>query len=259
MDHKKFQDNISSYLSGDLTDKEAEDFEIHSLNCLTCRDALLFQKTVDLCIKDFIKTAEVPILERVLNTELFLKEIQKDQAKDAKVPLVELIKDKLAGLSKRWNIIERIESLKSGLTFPLTVAPLGATRGAEQQKNAFSVGQSVLLSLEPPQDGYVAVFHYDSQGNLRLIFPRKKGDVSLVKSGEEKRITMKVTEPIGKQWLKAVFFQHDLIKLEKLDPEDESSGLAMIEGFLDALPNLKTGEWMETEHEFEVVPSRHKN
>jgi len=108
MDHKSSRINISSYLSGDLPDKEAEDFEIHSLNCMTCRDALLFQKTVDLCIKDLLKLKRC-LPWTSLDMELFLKEIQKDQTKDAKVPLVELIKDKLAGLSKRWNIIERIE------------------------------------------------------------------------------------------------------------------------------------------------------
>ena len=32
-----------------------------------------------------------------------------------------------------------------------------------------------------------------------------------------------------------------------------SSGLAVIEAFLDAIPKLKANEWMETEYEFEVT------
>ena len=50
-----------------------------------------------------------------------------------------------------------------------------------------------------------------------LIFPREKGDVSLVKSGQEKRIGMKIEEPIGKQWLKIVYFEKELIRLEKIE------------------------------------------
>ena len=44
--------------------------------------------------------------------ESFLKEIQKDQAKGAKVPLVELIKGKIEEFTKRLNIVEKLRILK---------------------------------------------------------------------------------------------------------------------------------------------------
>jgi len=250
MDHKEFKAEISRYLSGDLSGEQLEEFEVHYINCLGCRDALLLQKTVDSCIKEYIKTSEIPALERVLDIEGFLKEIQKEKAK---IPLSDLIKNKILSITKRLNLIEQITSLKSILTFPLEIVPLGATRGPEEQKNLYSVGQTVVLSIEAPRDGHIAVFHYDSEGNLRLVFPRKKDDVTFAKSKEEKRIGMKVTEPAGKQWLKAVFFGREVIKPPKIGLEEDTSGLTTIEAFLDAIPNLKKDEWMESEYEFNVT------
>jgi hypothetical protein len=170
-----------------------------------------------------------------------------------KVMMDDLEKNQIALISKKLNATERIKSLKSALSFPFEVVPLGATRGEVQRGKVYSIGEALIVSIEAPRDGHIAVFHYDSEGNLRLVFPRKKDDVTFAKSKEEKRIGMKVTEPAGKQWLKAVFFGRQVIEPEKICLEEDTTGLAAIEGFLDAIPNLEKDEWMEAEYEFEVL------
>ena len=47
--------------------------------------------------------------------------------------------------------------------------------------------------------------------------------------------------------VETVFFEKELIGPEKMELDNDVSGLAIIEAFLDAIPNLKADEWMEAE------------
>jgi hypothetical protein len=91
MNHNKFKDNITSYLSGDLSGDELEEFEIHFFNWLGCRDYLLMQKAVYQSIKEFVLSADESTLENLLDIESVRKKIY-EEAGEKSISGLDMIK-----------------------------------------------------------------------------------------------------------------------------------------------------------------------
>lgn len=84
-------------------------------------------------------------------------------------------------------------------------------------------GEEVTFNIRSEKDGYVYLFHCDSEGNASLLFPSAKGDDNRVKAGKVCAIPppswgfkLEAGEPFGAEYLIAVASQNKIDDLEKL-------------------------------------------
>jgi hypothetical protein len=168
----------------------------------------------------------------------------------------ELEEDMLDWANQR-PLIQRLKNLVSSLSLPVYgfTADSLVTRAetAEEEKRQYAIGESMVFCVPVTSDGYLVILHYDESEKVRLIFPASSQDSIFVRGGSEKKISGRVTAPAGKQNFKVIWTSKELIKPAKINFRDQEDVERTINEFLDALAELNEGEWIETDHGFEVT------
>ena len=148
--------------------------------------------------------------------------------------------------------------LVSDFSLQVFVRPALDTRGGEAtspDNPSYRPGTDLFLSLEAPEDGYVAIFHVcEVTGEVKLVFPLEPTDNPKVTTGEQLApIPGTVEGPAGKHFLKVFWTRVSLLDPRNVNLQDEQVRDAVVEDFFDALEDLSEGDWRSTTTEYEVV------
>lgn len=168
----------------------------------------------------------------------------------------ELDEDMLDWVNQQ-TLIEKLKQLVSSFSIPVySFAADGlATRGeaAETDEIQYVIDESIVFCAPIASDGHLVILHYDESEKLSLVFPSDSEDNTFVRGGSEKKISGTVTGPVGKQNFKVIWTSQRLMEPEKINFDSEEDIECAISEFLDALAGLEEGQWMETDHGFEVT------
>jgi hypothetical protein len=154
------------------------------------------------------------------------------------------------------SIYQRLLGLMTTVSLPVYSYPADAivTRSyGTDEKVRYSVGDTIVLSIPIDRDGYIVILHYDSGNDPVLIFPSSKSDDHSVKGGLEKKISGKITGPIGNQGFKIIWTSIALLDLKNIDFNDQKSIESAFNNFGEKLQKLNESEWIETLFEYEVT------
>ena len=155
------------------------------------------------------------------------------------------------------TLIKKLKQLASNFSIPVySFAADGlATRGeaAETDEIQYVIDESIVFCAPIASDGHLVILHYDESEKLSLMFPSDSGDNTFVRGGSEKKISGTVTGPVGKQNFKVIWTFQQLMEPEKINFDSEEDIERAINEFLDALAGLEEGQWMETDHGFDVT------
>lgn len=170
----------------------------------------------------------------------------------------ELDEDMLEWANQK-TLIEKLKQLASNFSIPVySFAADGlATRGeaAEADEIQYVIDESIVFCAPIASDGHLVILHYDESEKLSLVFPSSSGDNTFVRGGSEKKISGTVTGPVGKQNFKVIWTSQRLMEPKKINYDSEEDIERAINEFLDALAGLEEGQWMETDHGFDVTES----
>jgi tetratricopeptide (TPR) repeat protein len=133
-------------------------------------------------------------------------------------------------------------------------------RGDVQQdqkpsKAVYTLGEPIIVYIEMPleNDGYLAVFHYDEKYNLNMLFPKEISDDTFVNAGKEIRVGLTAEEPIGRQYIKAIWTDKQTIQSAAIDFDDNESVAAAIKEFLKTIYEIDDIKWLESVKDFEII------
>jgi hypothetical protein len=169
----------------------------------------------------------------------------------------ELLVDALERADKvPW--FERIKRLVSKAVPPLQVAPtLERVRGLkiESQKDGYTVGARLDISVDVPGDGYIVIFHCcEETGEAKLVFPELPEEDQKVSAGKHLDLGEgHVDGPRGKHFLKAFWTRSKVLDLTDVDPDNEDELKTAIDKFLDALDALPEEDWSQGIFEYQVL------
>jgi hypothetical protein len=102
-------------------------------------------------------------------------------------------------------------------------------------------------------DGYLVILHYDDDEKVTMVFPAGPQDDNFLIGGSEKKISGKITGPTGKQFFKAIWTLRKLLDPKNINFDDDEGVEQEINFYLDALDELKEGEWIEMAYGIEVT------
>ena len=122
----------------------------------------------------------------------------------------------------------------------------------ETQTTSYTIGDRIVINIQPDKDGYLTLFHYDDN-NLELLFPHSATDNTFVTNTKGKRIGIEAKEPLGKHYLRAIWTYNQIIDSERIDYSDETNILYSVEYFINSLNELSSDEWMDSIVEFRVL------
>lgn len=157
------------------------------------------------------------------------------------------------------SLYSRITEFISNLSFPVSLEfpALEAERStaSDEESGSFAPGDELMVTLEAPADGYVAIFHgCEETGQVKLVFPLYATDNPRVSAGQEMPpIEQTVERPPGKHWFKVFWTRGKVFDPEALRPDDEAVLEEVVEGFLDAIESLPSEDWRCATEEYEVV------
>jgi hypothetical protein len=153
----------------------------------------------------------------------------------------------------------KIKNLISSISLSVYSFPVDALATRSEGKKdvkKYSIGDSLVFCIPVVLDGYLVVFQYDANEEISLISPFNSKDDGFISGGNEKRISGKVTGPIGKQYFKVFWSAKKVLKPELINFEDIDSVEETLSNYFDALKELKDDDWIETVYEYEVVEKK---
>lgn len=154
---------------------------------------------------------------------------------------------------------ERIRNLVSRFSSPVLLHALAPepVRGVEieSQKDGYTVGARLDISVDVPGDGYMVVFHCcEETGEAKLVFPELSEEEQKVSAGKHLDLGEgHVDGPRGKHFLKAFWTRSKVLDLTDVDPDNEDELKTAIEKFLDALDALPEEDWSQGIFEYQVL------
>ena len=278
MECTECKENLIQYSSeGTIDDNILDQIEEHIAVCDNCYNffqmhSRLLDKLKDTGAKELIdNTADYMIsLSTTYQEQGNLEEAKKylRQALELR-PGDEEIEKEISELSVRLegepsfipeglkDLVMELTVLTSGAHFSCTTCSFepDLMRRDGLQENTYFPGERIVISVESPEkrDGFLAVFHYDEEYNLAMIFPDRPGVDTSLKAGIEKRIGIEAARPVGKHYLKAIWTAKQIIDPEKVKFEGDASAAALIKNFLTSVHTLGRERWFETVSEFEVI------
>jgi hypothetical protein len=178
--------------------------------------------------------------QEILDIMEIERELDEDLLKWAdQVPLTQKIKNFISSMSL------------SVYSFP--VDALETRSEGRKDVKRYSIGDSLVFCIPVVSDGYLVVLQYDANEEISLISPFNSEDDGFINGGNEKRISGKVTGPIGKQYFQVFWSANNVLKPELMDFKDKDSVEEALNNYFDALKELKEDDWIETVYEYEVV------
>ena len=153
-------------------------------------------------------------------------------------------------------LTQKIKNLISSMSLSVYSFPVDALATRSEGKKdvkKYSIGDSLVFCIPVVSDGYLVVLQYDANEEISLISPFNSEDDGFINGGNEKRISGKVTGPIGKQYFKVFWSAKNVLEPELIDFKDKDSVDEALNNYLDALKELKDSDWIETVYEYEVV------
>jgi hypothetical protein len=284
MDCKEFKKHIDDYfLDRDFNWKLRYEMDDHLVQCEHCQkiyslsnlvtsEELTGEAIINVKVEIFIQKAKSLIERGRYNQALkWLNKALELEPENASIntrikQLKEIHKlGRTEGLIKRSKFLSKIlyglkhqGSLKFRFINNLTRngAPvLGTLKVGETDKNIYKMGTNINICIEmpPKRDGYLSVFHYNDKHNLEMIFPSKKTDSTFIKASLEKIIKIKVSKPLGKHYIKAIWSSKQLLIPNQIAFNNPVAVTFTMEDFLESILKLNNDEWMEFVEEFEVV------
>ena len=154
------------------------------------------------------------------------------------------------------SLTHKIKNLISSISLSVYSFPVDALATRSEGKKdvkKYSIGDTLVFCIPVVLDGYLVVFQYDANEKISLISPFNSKDDGFINGGNEKRISGKVTGPIGKQYFKVFWSAKKVLKPELINFEDIDSVEETLNNYFDALKELKDDDWIETVYEYEVV------
>jgi hypothetical protein len=178
--------------------------------------------------------------QEVLNIMEIERELDEDLLKWAdQIPLTQKIKKLISSVSL------------SVYSFPVDALATRSEGKIDVKK--YSIGDSIVFCIPVVADGYLVVLQYDTNEEISLISPLNSEDDGFIHGGNEKRISGKVTGPIGKQYFKVFWSAKNVLETEFIDFKNKDSVEEALNSYFDALKELKDDDWIETVYEYEVV------
>jgi hypothetical protein len=155
------------------------------------------------------------------------------------------------------KIAEKANNLISTLALPCTIYPYAAFSGIRHfeqaaQKDTYTIGEKIVISMTPPKDGYLTIIHFD-ENNVQLLFPHRKNDDLFIKAGTEKNIGIEAGKPIGKHYIKAICTSNQIIDPKSINFDRTADVASALEKLLGSLKELGSDEWITSWVEFEVT------
>jgi len=154
---------------------------------------------------------------------------------------------------------ERVKSFISKLSFPVYVhapalEPVRRTT-TEPLERRYKPGTELVIYVEAPADGYVAIFHAcEESQEVELVFPLDPTDNFRLDAGVNTYlIEGVVTEPIGMHSFVAFWTRVLLLDTSETDLQDKAVREEMVERFFDAIEDMDENDWRSTTTEYEVV------
>jgi tetratricopeptide (TPR) repeat protein len=267
------------YLRKELTENESRFMNWHLRQCKDCRDDLELKTILFSIFEENRKHIDL-LLEKA---QTYLNEGSLDKARNCCEEALELnpgdreLKKKVKQIleiherldiehfkHKAENLIQKLNNLKHEISIlfrltksiPSIIAPsLGALEVDDSKENVFKVGDTIELCIQIPQerDGYLTVFHYDAKYNFRLLFPETSSDSVFVRAGGEKYLPIEVNQPLGLQYLKAIWTSQKLLNPKDVDFGNTSNVIHSVGIFVEAITDLELDQWRESTIEFRVV------
>lgn len=263
MNHKQFKDMILDYLANQLDLKEELVFQAHFMDCDKCMKEFLLQKYIFEKLQDGSVTARLRERAQEIPEPLEVKierRFHGDMGEWELSGVREYIQrpSKTIPRSKRLeDLIDYFQELKPKYSFPCRIYrydPLGIThRGTH--KDLYTIGERIVIVIEPPKDGYLTILHYDEDFNLNMIFPSKTSDDTFVEKRKDKRLGIEAQEPIGKHYLMAIWTTSQIIDPKKINFANQAEVASTIGTYLNSLAELKADERSQSLAKFEVFES----
>ena len=153
-------------------------------------------------------------------------------------------------------LTQKIKNLISSVSlsvYSFQVDALATRSEGKKDVKKYSIGDSIVFCIPVVSDGYLVVLQYDANEEISLISPFNSEDDGFIHGGNEKRISGKVTGPVGKQYFKVFWSANNVLEPELINFEDKDSVDEALTNYLDALKELKDSDWIETVYEYDVV------
>ncbi len=119
----------------------------------------------------------------------------------------------------------------------------------------YAPGTEIILTLEAPADGYVAIFHgCEETGEVKLVFPLYATD--------NPRVLRRPGNPShrrncrgasGEALVQGILDKRPAARLKQVDVQNEEQYDRALDDFLDSLEHLKEDDWRVVTHENQVL------
>lgn len=134
----------------------------------------------------------------------------------------------------------RISYRVSHFLFSYSVLLLRGGAEPDLEPSSYAPGTEIVLTLEAPADGYVAIFHgCEETGEVKPVFPLYATDNPRVLAGQEiPPIAGTVEGPQGMHWFKVFWTKDMFLPSQEFSLENDKGLENAARRFVDALENI---------------------
>ena len=113
------------------------------------------------------------------------------------------------------------------------------------------IGDEVEVEIPVAKEGYISVLHWNKE-NVTLVFPNSYEKDNFVEKDSKKEFKVRIDPPAGKQVVKVIVTEDNLLEPEKLNFDDENSVLRDIDKFVKKLDGLPDDKWSQEKKVYKV-------
>ena len=213
--------DIYEYYLGNLKDEELHKLEQHLSVCTSCR------KAYNSFLVEVNKTATVSVSNK-LASRFGLR-------KDA------------------VDLFDKFTKLVFGLQSPSWLVSAEGTRSVEGKKSEYKVGDEFDLYVKSIRDGYLTLFHWDSENNYSLLYPSYEEDNTFVKAGQAISVRLRAGLPKGEQHVKSILTPVMAIDPLSLDFNSLEDVRNSVNNYFSVVAGLSRDEVAVSDISFAVV------
>jgi hypothetical protein len=153
---------------------------------------------------------------------------------------------------EKLNLVRKLEAIISGIPLSFVAGRLKATMNSSKDVNNYIPHEYILFSIRSKQNGYLTVFHYDDNGNIEMLFPKRKKDDVYLKTNFQITVGYETSELPGNKYVKAILTFRKIIHPEKIHFDNEIILFREINEFISSVSMLNKEEFAETTLSYKV-------
>lgn len=221
------EEDLTLFAFGILTDKQKEEIGVHLIFCRQCSEAASLIREIDQEAREIaMRPSAAELLERITS-----------RGRESLRAFIELNREYLNGLQVESLAFQRVPTRS-----------ISTTVGGKK----FNVGDSINLYVKTDNPRYMIVFHKNSEGKVKLIFPSSGSVDNFLDEQSSIKVTARVTPPTGKEEFVVFGTKEPIIDPEEIDYDMPGYLPALLEEITNKLDGLDKDDWDKYMCEYEV-------